>query len=53
MVTLGFNQSVYYVNEDVPSAEVCVDLTGQLQRSVYAEVSFISGTASKMCLTMF
>ena len=37
---------MYKVNETERCAQVCVDLSGEIQRSVTAEVSTLSSTAT-------
>lgn len=45
-VTLGFNQSLYVISESDGSVGVCVDLEGQLERAVLAEVFILESSAS-------
>lgn len=44
--TLGFNQSVYVISENDGSVDICVDLEGQLQRDILAEVFILQSSAS-------
>lgn len=44
--TISLNQSVYAVSEDDGFLEVCVDLVGELERSIEAEILLVRASAA-------
>ena len=45
-VVVGLQQTILSVQEDVGTVNVCVELTGQIQRSVVISLATIDGSAS-------
>ena len=45
-MTIGFNQSLYIIPEARDFVDVCVNLVGDLEREIIAEVLFVEALAS-------
>lgn len=46
VVDIGFENSMYTVNEDVGTADFCVILTGRIERDLFLSATAISSTAA-------
>ena len=44
VVDIGFENSVYTVNEDIGTADFCVILTGRIERDILLNVAAVSST---------
>ena len=45
-MTIGFNQSVYVIPEAKDFVNVCVNLVGELEHDIFAEVLIVEGSAT-------